>query len=101
MQTDVSRLESAWLRAEAMVDEARSRLAEADRVLAMKKKQMRSEELTILMSTIEAARADHAAAEQMACDAFDLFWQASGQNNQHSGQGDFALRRQSQEQMNA
>jgi hypothetical protein len=98
MHSDVSRLEQAWLRAETLADEARVKATEADRKLqTVKKKQAAGDELTILLSSVENARAAHAAAEQMACDAFERLWQAKGQD----APGQNAPRSQPQEQMNA
>jgi hypothetical protein len=92
MDREISRLEQAWLEAETMADEARIRVQEASRQFEVVRKQAASEDLTILLSTVESAKARHEAAEQMACDLFDRLWQAKGQGT---------LRSQSQEQMNA
>jgi hypothetical protein len=92
MQSDLSYLEKAWLHAEALADEARTRALQMDRQLETVKKKAAAEELKILLSTVESARAAHAQAEQMACDAFEQLWQAKSQGTP---------RGQPQEQMNA
>jgi len=93
MERDISRLEQAWLKAETLADEARGRVMEADRALENVKKQAAGAELDLLQTSAQSAKARHAAAEQMACDAFDRLWQAKAQGGSHRGH--------SQEQMNA
>lgn len=92
MQLEISRLEKAWLKAETLADEAKSRAANARRAVEKVKKQGGGDELKVLLSTAETARAEHEAAEQMANDAFERLWQAKGQGGS---------RGQLQEQMNA
>lgn len=92
MQSEISYLEKAWLHAEALADEAKSRAEQMDRQLEIVKKKAAADELKVLLSTVESAHAAHAQAEQMACDAFDQLWQAKSQG---------APRGQPQEQMNA
>jgi hypothetical protein len=92
MERDISRLEQAWLQAETRADEARGLAVAANRALETVKTKPAGEDVGALLSRAEGANAEHAAAEQMASEAFDRLWQAKALGPSLG---------QSQEQMNA
>ena len=92
MERDIAGLEQAWLQAETRADEARGVAVAANRALESVKKKAANEDIGSLMMRAESANAQHAAAEQMAAEAFDRLWQAKALGPSYG---------QSQEQMNA
>lgn len=81
MSVTIVDLEKAWLDAEAKADVARREATKASEELARKNGKARDgAEIKILLSSVERAKAEQAAAERRASDAFDKLWQARGKN---------------------
>jgi hypothetical protein len=86
MSTDISKLEQAWLQAEALADKARLEAEEARKVAERKKKVASAEggEITVLLSTMEQLNERHAAAERRASELFDRLWTAKELGRTHA-----------------
>lgn len=79
MAADIFRLEQDWLQAETIADQARSAAMNADRQLECLQLKGDGDQIRVLISSVEAAKARFQQAEQSACDAFDRLWQAKSQ----------------------
>ena len=86
MSTDISKLEQAWLQAEALADKARLEAQEAKQNAERKKRVANGDgrEVTVLISTIEQLAARHEDAERRASELFDRLWKAKELGRTHA-----------------
>lgn len=83
MSINHSELEHAWLQAETAAEEAKHAALRASEELERRRgaKARKSNDITILLTNVEEARARQDEAERTASAAFDRLWQAKEQRN--------------------
>jgi len=87
MSLNIAQLEQSWLQAEAVADEAKREARQiADELQRQNGKVVDASQVKILMVTAEQARTRQAEAEKRASAAFDVLWQAKGQDGLQANQ---------------
>lgn len=83
MSVEHSELEQVWLQAETAAEEAKHAALRASDELERRRggKARKSGDITLLLTTVEQAKAKQDEAERMASAAFDRLWQAKEQPN--------------------
>ena len=86
MSTDISKLEQAWLQAEALADKARLEATEARQRAERTGMGATADgrEVTVLISAVEELAAQHEAAERRASELFDRLWKARELGRTHA-----------------
>jgi NADPH-dependent 7-cyano-7-deazaguanine reductase QueF-like protein len=83
MSINVAHLEQSWLQAEALADVAKREVKVAvDELQRQNGKVVEANQVKVLLSSADQARARQAEAERTASAAFDLLWQAKSQGHQ-------------------